>query len=259
MSRKFTGTLVGAAAGFFMSGSLLGGIIGGVLGNMFDQTNTTAARYRTRPGTAPGPEPGYKDDRIREFLFISNLVALMTSVAKADREIHTSEVKAITGYFESAFHYSGHDRRVIENLIRESAGRALDISAICNDTRRLLEYPERLLLVRMLYIVALSDNVFKQVEKERIETIVSYLQIKAEDHKHIKQELSLTAAEDHYKILEIDPSATNEEVKSAYREMVKKYHPDKVSHLGKEFTKLAHEKFQNIQQAYDKIAKERNL
>jgi len=254
MSKKFTGTLIGAAAGFFMSGSLLGGIIGGVLGNMFDQRNGIPTRRRAAAGDSLRT-----DARIREFVFISNLVALMTSVAKADREIHPSEISAITGYFEQNFHYSGHDRRVIENLIREAAGRRLDLPRLCRDTRRLLEYPERLMLVRMLYMVALSDRVFKDVERERINEIAVLLNVNRTDHSHIQREFSLAAADDEYKILGVSSSASDQEIKAAYRTMVKKYHPDRVSHLGKEFADLAHEKFQRVQEAYDHIAHERHL
>ena len=62
-----------------------------------------------------------------------------------------------------------------------------------------------------------------------------------------------------YKILEVDPSASDEEVKKAYRRMAMKYHPDKVSHLGEEFRKTADEKFKKVNDAYKRIKKERNL
>ena len=41
--------------------------------------------------------------------------------------------------------------------------------------------------------------------------------------------------------------------------MAMKYHPDKVSHLGEDFKKVAHEKFRKVQEAYDQIKKERGL
>lgn len=255
MSKKFTGTLIGAAAGLFMSGSLLGAIVGGVLGNMFDSTDDVVPRRRTERGGSSGST----DDRLREFIFISNLVALMTSVAKVDREIHPAEVKTITRYFEQRFRYSGHDRSVIENLVRESARRSLNIRDLCSDTRRLLDYAERLMLLRMLYAVAFSDRVLKRAERERIDAISSLLQVSAEDHAHIKREIGAAARPDHYSFLELRPSATDEEVKSKYREMVKKYHPDRVAHLGKEFTDLATKKFNRIQEAYKYIARERSF
>jgi len=62
-----------------------------------------------------------------------------------------------------------------------------------------------------------------------------------------------------YEILEIDPSASNKDVKKAYRRMANKYHPDKVSYLGEDFQKIAHQKLQEINEAYEKIKKERNL
>ena len=62
-----------------------------------------------------------------------------------------------------------------------------------------------------------------------------------------------------YKILEISPDASDEEVKKAYRKMAMKYHPDKVSHLGEEFRKTADEKFKKVNEAYNRIKKERNI
>ena len=62
-----------------------------------------------------------------------------------------------------------------------------------------------------------------------------------------------------YKILEITKSVSNDEVKTAYRKMVKKYHPDKLRDLGEEHLKGANEKFQSIQNAYEKIKNERGM
>ncbi|MGD8371331.1 MAG: DnaJ domain-containing protein [Syntrophobacterales bacterium] len=56
---------------------------------------------------------------------------------------------------------------------------------------------------------------------------------------------------DPYEILGVSREATQEEIKSAYRKKAQRYHPDRVSHLGEEFQKLAKEKFQEIQRAYE--------
>ena len=66
-------------------------------------------------------------------------------------------------------------------------------------------------------------------------------------------------AESAYTILEIDPSASNDEVKAAYRRMAMKNHPDKVATLGADVQKAAGEKFRKIQEAYETIKKERGM
>jgi len=58
-----------------------------------------------------------------------------------------------------------------------------------------------------------------------------------------------------YEILGIGPNASKKEIQSAYKEAIKKYHPDKVSHLGEEFSSLANKKFIEIQNAYDTLMK----
>ena len=61
---------------------------------------------------------------------------------------------------------------------------------------------------------------------------------------------------DPYTVLGVDRSATEAQIKKAYRELVGRYHPDKVAHLGEDFKTLAEERFKQIQQAYQKILQE---
>ena len=91
-----------------------------------------------------------------------------------------------------------------------------------------------------------------------IELICNYLGIKPHDLASIKA-MFIREQESAYKILEISPDATDEEVKKAYRRMAAKYHPDKVSHLGPEVQKAAKEKFQALNQAYTQIKKQRGM
>lgn len=53
-----------------------------------------------------------------------------------------------------------------------------------------------------------------------------------------------------HEILGVSTNATWEEIQTAYKEKIKQYHPDKLSHLGEEFSHLANEKFLEIQKAY---------
>ncbi len=65
--------------------------------------------------------------------------------------------------------------------------------------------------------------------------------------------------DDCYKILEVSPDASDEEVKKAYRTAALKYHPDRVSHLGEDMRKKAEETFAKVNQAYDKIKAARGM
>ena len=64
---------------------------------------------------------------------------------------------------------------------------------------------------------------------------------------------------DYYEILGVGKNADDKEIKKAYRKMANKYHPDKVSHLGDDFQKLAEDKFKAVNDAYQSIKKERGI
>jgi DnaJ like chaperone protein len=95
-------------------------------------------------------------------------------------------------------------------------------------------------------------------EIQIIEKIASYMGVASGDFLSIKN-MFIPETDSSYKILEIDPSSTNEEVKKAYRRIAMKYHPDKVSHLGDDIRKSADDKFTMVNEAYEKIKKERNM
>jgi hypothetical protein len=57
------------------------------------------------------------------------------------------------------------------------------------------------------------------------------------------------------KILGISADATWKEIQAAHKEKIKQYHPDKLSHLGEEFSQLANKKFLEIQKAYETLKK----
>ncbi len=62
-------------------------------------------------------------------------------------------------------------------------------------------------------------------------------------------------ANDPYKVLGVDPAASDEEVKKAYRELARKYHPD--NYVGTPLSDLASEKMKEVNEAYDTVQKMR--
>jgi DnaJ like chaperone protein len=104
----------------------------------------------------------------------------------------------------------------------------------------------------------LADTTIHTSEIEIIARISGYLGVSSNDFLSIKN-MFIPETDSSYKILEIDLSSSNDEVKKAYRKMAMKYHPDKVSHLGDEFKKSADEKFKKVNEAYQKIKRERDI
>ena len=121
-----------------------------------------------------------------------------------------------------------------------------------------MSHSSRLQLLHFLFGIAKADDYVSKSEVEEIRKIAGYLYINQQDFESIKA-MFYDASGNAYKILEISTTASDDEVKKAYRKMAKKYHPDKVQDLGKEHSIGAKEKFQSIQAAYENIKKERGL
>ena len=124
--------------------------------------------------------------------------------------------------------------------------------------RQMMSHASRLQLLHFLFGISAADGHVHSKEIETIKIIANYLGISLNDFESIKA-MFVSDKISAYKILEVDPKATNDEIKKAYRKMVKKYHPDKVIHLGEEHQKGAKEKFRQVQEAYEQLQNERGL
>ncbi len=112
--------------------------------------------------------------------------------------------------------------------------------------------------LHFLFGIAKADGAVTTDEEQVINKIAGYLGISSRDYISIKA-MFYDSVDNAYKILEIDSSASIDEIKKAYRTMAKKYHPDRVAHLGKEHQKGAEEKFKQVQEAYEQLQKERRF
>ncbi|MDB4228619.1 DnaJ domain-containing protein, partial [Flavobacteriaceae bacterium] len=129
---------------------------------------------------------------------------------------------------------------------------------VCIQIRQHMPHSSRLQLVHFLFGIAKADEHVSEIEVDEIRKIAGYLYINQYDFESIKA-MFYSSSDSAYKILEIQTSASDSELKTAYRKMVKKYHPDKLIGLGDEHLKGAKEKFQKIQAAYETIKNERGL
>jgi DnaJ like chaperone protein len=119
-------------------------------------------------------------------------------------------------------------------------------------------YEERLQLLSFLAKIAQSDGNVCQAEIEALKEVATAMGLSAQEVESMLN-LGGNTLEQAYKVLEIEPTATDDEVKAAYRKLALKHHPDRVATLGDDVKKAAEEKFQQINNAKEMIYKARGM
>mmetsp|Transcript_76938 Transcript_76938/g.220958 ORF Transcript_76938/g.220958 Transcript_76938/m.220958 type:complete len:211 (+) Transcript_76938:184-816(+) len=189
--------------------------------------------------------------------FEVSLLVLSAIVMKADGVVSESEKNYVRNYFTKMYgkERANHAFKLFSGLLKKE-----DISTrqVCQQIQMYMDHSSRLQLLHYLFGVTKADGHVDENEVELIEKIAGYLYINDRDFKSIKA-MFYNPVDSAYKILEIDKSVSDSEVKKAYRKMAKKYHPDKLQHLGEEHMKGANEKFQRVQKAYEQLQKERGF
>jgi DnaJ like chaperone protein len=175
---------------------------------------------------------------------------------KADGKVVKSELDYVKQFFVRQFgtESAKHALLMLKDILKQD----IPVKDVCLQIKVNMDYSSRLQLLHLLFNVSLADSVIDPSEFQIIEKISSYLGVASGDFLSIKN-MFIPETDSSYKILELDPSSSNEEVKKAYRKMAMKYHPDKVSHLGEDIRKSANEKFTMVNEAYEKIKRERNM
>ena len=134
---------------------------------------------------------------------------------------------------------------------------------VCQQLNSHINHSARLQIIHFLFGVSASDNEIHSSEIAMIHKISSYLNINSYDFESIKsmfinQGGSQNNLDKWYAILEVEKSASMEEIKKAHRKMVRKYHPDRLQGVSEDIVKLAEEKFLLVQKAYENIIKSKS-
>ncbi|OCK43858.1 molecular chaperone DjlA [Tenacibaculum soleae] len=244
---------LGAGAGFTMGGPI-GAIIGFAVGSFIDGVSIEdftkeQQEYQRRS------EP-QRRGRATSGDFEITLLILASVVIKADGKIDQRELDYVRMHFVKMYgkERANHAFKLFNGIIKKQ----ISTRQVCLQIRQHMSHSSRLQLLHFLFGIAKADGQVTASEEEEIRKISSYLYINEYDYSSIKA-MFYNEVDGAYKMLEITKSATNDELKKAYRKMAKKYHPDKLEGLGEEHKEGAKEKFQNIQAAYEQIKKERGL
>ena len=254
---KWIGGILG-----WVTGGAIGALVGVLLGSVAERSLGSIKQLGGEAGTSGagsragvGSQRSYSASEQRNSFMVSLLV-LSSAVIRADGRTMHSEMEYVKDFIRRNFGEAAVEQGM--EILRELNGKTVDIYAVGGQIAANMNYSQRLQLFHYLAQLADVDKNFCSKEKDVLEAIAAAIRITSSDASSVIA-MFYKDAESAYAVLEISPSATDDQVKTAYRRMAMKNHPDKVSTLGPEVQKAAEEKFRKIQEAYETIKKERGL
>jgi|TARA_B100001540_G_scaffold316158_1_gene345281 DnaJ like chaperone protein len=188
--------------------------------------------------------------------FGAAMLVLFAAVMKADGKLRKTELEFVKIFFIENFgvQYAQEIMPVFKKILNQN----INTQDICKQIKTHMDMPSKLQLIHILFGLSKADNQIHKNEINIITEISDFIGINQSDFKSI-QAMFVKDTKGAYEILGVNQSQSNDEIKNAYRKMAIKYHPDKVAHLGQDFSKFAEEKFKSINDAYQKIKKERDI
>jgi DnaJ like chaperone protein len=236
------GRWVGAFLGLIFFG-FFGAIIGYILGYLFDYI--TGSNRSSRNVSLSQRES-----------FISSLMVLTAAVLKADHSVKKSELNVVRQFLLTNF--GEQDTLAALQILKNYLEKDIPLNEVCHNIKYSMSTPVKLQILHYLYQIGKADGNLNVQELSIIENIALRIGLSYADNNSIKN-MFIEKADSAYEILGVSKNAGNDEIKKVYREMAKKYHPDKVNTMGEDVKKSAKEKFQKVNQAYETIRKERNM
>ena len=214
-----------------------------------------------------GRQQSYEGER-NSFMF--SLLVLSSYIINADGKIMHSEMEMVRRFLRQNFGEAAKQQgeEILLKLFEQQKQMGMQqyrsvIQDSCHQIRANMMYEQRLQLLNFLVMIAQADGVVNSQEIQALKEMAIHMGLSAED---VDQMLNLESGassagslDDAYRVLGISPDASNDEVKAAYRKMALKHHPDKVAALGEDVRRAAEKKFQEINDAKDRIYKARGL
>lgn len=258
---KFLGALLGYVF-FRFPGAIIGYLIGSYLENISISSysnNEQEPTFRTHTGD-----------------FSQSFLVLTAAVLKADGQVTRNELEFVKELYKQNFglEKTKSDLLILRDILQ---GGEINWQGACLNIRQNMIQTERIKLIHYLFGIAKADGSITQNELTTIKNISIGINLTQWDFENIKAKFTYGYnqnwndysgsknyaynynKEDNYKVLGLQSTATEEEIKSTYRKLAREYHPDKHANKGAEEAKAAEEKFKKIQQAYNEIKKERSI
>jgi DnaJ like chaperone protein len=255
ISMSIWGKIIGGAAGFALGGPL-GALLGALAGHAAD-------KYVGAEGTPAleGPEGADPADRAgtRQVAFTIAVIALGAKMAKADGQVDRSEVAAFKEVFQVPPSETANVARIFDLAKRDARGfepYARQIAKMFSKNHPVLEE-----LLDGLFHIARADGTIHDSEISYLAEVAKLFGFNEADFARIREANIGPDKADPYTILGVTRAMSNDEIRAAWRKLVRDNHPDRLIAQGlpEEFVMLANQKVATINAAYDKVAKERGI
>ena len=270
------GKWIGGFLGF-IAGGPLGGLAGLVLGALFDvgldqvnepdrngqPWNTGGSRANFYQHNATVNQQQRQQGERNSFLF--SLLVLSAYIIRADGKVMHSEMETLRSFLRGNFGEVAVEQgdSIIRNIFdqqKQMGAMAFEsiIRDCCFQIAAHMNSAQRLQLLSFLAELAKADGRIDPSEVNALRYLAQWLGF---DARILDSMFNLDKhdTQSAYKVLGISPNATNDEVKAAYRKMALQHHPDRVATLGEDIRLAAEKKFKEINDAKERIYKERGM
>ncbi len=239
------GKVIGGTAGFALGGPL-GAIIGGLAGHAFDRMRGEGRDAAEADGT-------------KQIAFTIGVIVLGAKMAKADGVVTADEIAAFREVFHVPPGEMKHVAKVFDRARRDSEGfepYARQVAKLFRENPAVLED-----LMDGLFHIAKADNVMHPNEVTYLERVAEIFGFDEREFARIRASHLGPDAADPYEILGVPHDISDDELKKRYRTLIREHHPDRLMAEGmpQEFVDVANEKLATINDAYDRVEKQRGM
>lgn len=244
-------TILFGGLGFTLGGPI-GMLIGIAIAGLTDVGKMNYGKFIEGDGTSSfnGNTKHYTKQQTANDFKIALLV-MFAAVMKADGKILKSELTVVKQFLLKNYGEEGTLEAL--KILKALLNTQIDVDAVSKQCSENMTYSTRLHLVHLLYSIADADGEIHPDEETTINRIAVGMGVTMADLQSIAAMFRSHQRDNGwaYNVLELEPGASQDEIKKAYRRMAMKYHPDKVSTLGEEAKAQATERFRKVKEAYD--------